>query len=198
MMWAVRNSSSCTRLVKRVASLHPVVSPQSFVAHSGCNVRHFSSDDEYLTGKVKFYLKDKAYGFVIPDRDPTESIWIHRTSFDTPHSPVDFPSRPYLMKGERVRFRLEDAPPESEKSFKAIDLKFENGRQVPLYRSNYHASVVRGECRRLGVAVFTIVNDEKLSDEEKLEQIKIAEKTASEIIAQAAERQKMYGPEPDR
>ena len=52
-------------------------------------------------------MVDKAYGFIIPDRDPSEEIWVHRTSIDTPHSPEDFPTRPYLVRNERVRFRVE-------------------------------------------------------------------------------------------
>ena len=192
MMWAVRNSSSCARLVKRVASLHPV-SPQSFVAHSTCHVRHFSSEDEYLTGTVKFYIKNKAYGFIISDRDPSEEIWVHRKAIDTPHPTEEFPNRPYLLKDERVRFRVE--PGEPGKPPKAVGLQFENGSQIPLFRKNYHLSVVGEVYQQFGAAVQKIMHEEELSDEEKWEQIKASLKTSDETIALAAARQKLYGPE---
>lgn len=148
---------------------------------------------EYQTGKVKFYLRDKAYGFIVPDDSMEEEIWVHRTSIDTPHSPEEFPTRPYLQRDERVKFRVE--PAATGQSSKAVDVRFENGRQIPLFRKNYHASVVKGEMQRLGEAVYDILLDERRTDEERLEQIKMAGKASEEHISLAAQRQEHFGPE---
>jgi cold shock CspA family protein len=197
-MWALRNSSSSTRFARGIARLQGA-SPQSFVAapHPRSCARPFSSDEggEYFTGKVKFYLRDKAYGFIVPDDGVVDEIWVHRTSLDTPHSPEEFPTRPYLQRDERVKFRVEKAA--AGQSSKATGVRFENGRQVPLFRKNYHAAVVRGEMQRLGEAVYDILRQDDLSDDDRLEQIKMVGKAAEENISLAAERQEQFGPEPE-
>jgi cold shock CspA family protein len=95
-----------------------------------------SVDSEFVTGTVKFYLRDRLFGFITAD-DPLKAgaaeIWVHRTSIDCPHSFEEFPNRPYLYKNERVKFRVVPAEGETQTP-KAIDLRFENGRQVPLFR----------------------------------------------------------------
>jgi cold shock CspA family protein len=96
-----------------------------------------SSTDDYLTGTVKFYLRDRLFGFIIPD-DPllakTNELWCHRTSIKSDRSFEESPSRPYLRNKERVKFRIQ-APTEEERDTPvAIDIVFENGRQVPLFR----------------------------------------------------------------
>ena len=113
--------------------------------------------NKYITGTVKFYGRQKCYGFIIPDNvndipNNADEIWVHRTSFDTPIPADDSPKRPYLHAGERVKFQLEEAPivgvsndenhmdlstgGESPKPSrpKAINLVFENGQQIPLFR----------------------------------------------------------------
>ena len=150
------------------------------------------------TGTVKFYLRNKAYGFIVPD-DPQSvghsgEVWVHRTSFDTPHDPLDFPTRPYLLKNERVRFQIAPANDDGQTD-KAIRLVFENGREVPLYRKNYAVSVVNGEQRRLGEAVLEILANTDSSHEDQFEQIQEAARTVEETIAQAAAHQETYGPE---
>lgn len=167
-------------------------------------------DGQIYTGKVKFYLRDKAYGFVTPD-DPSfpSDIWIHRTSIDTPHSPESFPTRPYLIKDERIQFQIEKSAGDGAgQSDKAINVRFANGRQIPLYRKNYHAAVVRGEMQRLGQVVYDLalesqqeVNEEysssSLNKEQLLAAIQEAVQMAHEQIQLAAERQEQYGPELD-
>jgi hypothetical protein len=77
------------------------------------------------------------FGFVIPD-DPLRAggaseVWVHRTSIDTPYSFDEFANRPYLLKGERVRFKIIPSDDKNDNP-RASDLKFENGRQIPLFR----------------------------------------------------------------
>lgn len=158
--------------------------------------RCFSSwEGEFLTGSVKFYIRNKAYGFIIPDdpdRAGTEEVWVHRTSFDTPHSTDEFPTRPYLYKQERVKFRLED--PEGDRTKKAIDLTFANGKIVPLFRKNYHASAIKGENQRLGEFLLEVMREGSTTDEEKMEKIRLAVAATEEVIASAERNQQLYGP----
>jgi hypothetical protein len=134
---------------------------------------------------------------------------------DTPHSPDEFPTRPYLIKNERVRFQVQstsnnnnnnnssDNPKSKMKQSEvAIHVRFENGRQIPLYRKNYHASVVKGELQRLGQAVYDILssnddNDEVVSSQQRYQKIMEAKNYAQEQIDLAAEKQGHYGPELD-
>jgi cold shock CspA family protein len=121
--------------------------------------RHFSSstDDSnhndsaqhphlpYITGTVKFYLRDKLYGFIIPD-DPMEigghnEVWFHRSGIQSSYSYQESPARPYLRQRERVKFRLLPREPVAENqetngklSATAVDIVYENGRLVPLFR----------------------------------------------------------------
>lgn len=55
-----------------------------------------ASSSGYLTGTVKFYIRSKGYGFIVPD-DPLSvphsapEVWVHRTSLDTPHLADEYP-----------------------------------------------------------------------------------------------------------
>lgn len=196
-MLGIRCYGSASLLIRGINTIQKASLPKAFLATSSSTLRTFSSDDsssvgELQSGTVKFYLRSKAYGFIVPDSDPTSEIWVHRTSIDTPHSVEEFPTRPYLMKGESVKFRVEPGP--QGQADKAVDVRFLNGRQIPLYRKNYHASVVRGEMQRFGETVFELLKQDS-SVEEKWQQIEEAAKSAEDQIALAAERQQQNGPE---
>lgn len=160
-------------------------------------ISNYNSSDDFLTGTVKFYIRKKAYGFIIPD-DPAEAgtseIWVHRTSIDTPHSGEEYPTRPYLYKDERVKFRVEFE--EEGRTPKAMNLMFENGKEVPLFRKNYHQSAIKGEHQRLGEFLLEIMKEEGLSEQEQLEKIKTAVRATEEVIATAQRNQQLYGPPP--
>jgi cold shock CspA family protein len=164
------------------------------------SARHFSSSDDFFTGSVKFYVRGKAYGFLIPD-DPSKvpggatEIWAHRTSFDTPHSADEFGTRPYLYKGERVKFRIQPETRDGDKVAhdKAIDLRFEDGRQVPLFRKNYTPAVKKGETSKLGEFLVEVMKEDSLSDEEIMEKIKAALAAYEEAIAKAERVSEQYG-----
>jgi cold shock CspA family protein len=111
----------------------------------------------YLTGTIKFYLREKLYGFIIPD-DPMAAggnaeVWFHRSGIQSPLSFQESPTRPYLRQRERVKFRLQpressgnadttaevDADGKKEENIRkqnatAVDVIFENGSEVPLFR----------------------------------------------------------------
>jgi cold shock CspA family protein len=165
------------------------------------SARHFSNSDDFFTGSVKFYVRGKAYGFLIPD-DPSKvpggatEIWAHRTSFDTPHSADEFGTRPYLYKGERVKFRIQPETRDGDKVAhdKAIDLRFEDGRQVPLFRKNYTPAVKKGETLKLGEFLVEVMKeDSSLSDEDIMEKIKAAVVVYDEAIAKAESVSQQYG-----
>ena len=196
MMLAVKAGTATARLFVARQSHQTLRSPLASLQYS---LFSSSSDGDYVAGTVKFYMRNKAYGFVIPDKPAlvggSKDVWVQRTSFDTPHSPEEFPIRPYLYKNERVKFRFEPAPEGG--SPKATDLVFENGRQIPLFRKNYAAAAIKGECSRLGESVLEIMTDEKfanLSDAELMVKIKEAAQIAKETIGIAQSKQDMYGP----
>jgi cold shock CspA family protein len=78
-----------------------------------------------LTGTVKYYDRQKAYGFIIPDnasnnqRTFNSDIFFHRSSILTdPYlSPKQSLHYPFLRAGERVRFQLRY----SKNKFSALD-----------------------------------------------------------------------------
>jgi cold shock CspA family protein len=139
--------------IRQQQQKHQQLFCRHFSLSSNYSGGHVSSDDDdaaqqpYLTGTVKFYTRTKLYGFIVPD-DPlaaggNNEVWFHRTGIQSPYSFEKSPARPYLNKHERVKFRLEQplsaTDPSNEenddkKSATAIDIIFENGRQVPLYR----------------------------------------------------------------
>ncbi|CAJ1964608.1 unnamed protein product [Cylindrotheca closterium] len=173
----------------------------SFSANSTTSscVSYFSTEtDGFLTGTVKFFIRKKAYGFLIPD-DPVEAgsseVWVHRTSIDSPHSSDEYPTRPYLYKDERVKFRVEFD--EEGRTPKATELTFENGKAVPLFRKNYHQSAIKGEQQRLGEFLLEIMKEEGLTDAEQLEKIKTAVAATQEAITAAERNQELYGPPSD-
>jgi hypothetical protein len=181
-----------------------------------------------MTGTVKFYIREKAYGFIIPDATTetttttstttgtppsSKEVWVHRSSLDTPHSPNEFPTRPYLLKNERVRFQIQPKTAtatttatggerNTSSSDVAMNVRFENGRQVPLYRKNYHAAVVKGEIQRLGQTVYDLCSSSSsssssslASQQQQMKDVLQAVQHAKEQIALAAQKQEQYGPE---
>jgi len=157
---------------------------------------HFFStaSDEFQTGSIKFYIREKAYGFIIPDdikAAGSADIWVHRTSFETPHSIEEHPTRPYLYQGERVKFRVKKVKGPTPQ---AMDLTFANGEIVPLFRRNYAESVIKGVHQRIGdYLIETIQNEEGLTGNEQMEKLKTAVTSAEETIATAERNQQLYG-----
>ena len=196
-MLAIRSLSNnaCRRSLQILGQNSQILSTSSSLSCFFSTIHH---PDDFLTGTVKFYIRKKAYGFVIPD-NPTEvgsaEVWVHRTSIDTPHSAEEYPTRPYLYKDERVKFRVEFD--EEGRTPKATDLTFENGKEVPLFRKNYHQSAIKGEQQRLGEFLLEIMKEEGLSDEEQLEKIRTAARATQEAISTAERNQQLYGPPGD-
>ncbi|KAG7345902.1 cold-shock DNA-binding domain protein [Nitzschia inconspicua] len=156
-------------------------------------------DGPYLTGTVKFYLRNKLYGFIIPD-DPLAAnghneVWFHRTNIQSPHSFDEFPSRPYLMKQERVKFRLQPGNGTTSQSPTAFDITFENGRTVPLFRKNYLSASIKGEATRLGQGILKLFDESTIVDDDQvlLQQVKDLVAASQQAIQHAKENVDEHG-----
>eukprot|EP00980_Cylindrotheca_fusiformis_P015013 scaffold4127_cov126-Cylindrotheca_fusiformis.AAC.9 len=204
-MFAIRKAST-HQSIKRIAIQHQPVWRTTRISPSSDAFSFFSTsapadddDDDYFLGSVKFFIRNKSYGFIIPD-DPASAgaseIWVHRTSIDSPnHSSDEYPTRPYLYKNERVKFRIE--MDQEGRRPKAANLKFENGKLVPLFRKNYHQSTIQGEHKRVGEFLLKLMREEGLDDVERMERIKAAVAATEEAIAVAERNQLLYGPTPE-
>lgn len=170
-------------------------------------------------GTVKFYLRNKAYGFLEVDSpdlaNGEKEVFVHRSSFLTEHSIKDgFISRPFLNEGERVRFRLEpnnskddvDSKDGAKKpSMRAKEVTFEDGKQIPLYRKNYATTVVKSELLRLGSLVLQIMESSdadsssssgpsvQKTDADLLQEIRETIKAAKTKMEDAQGKQEKYG-----
>eukprot|EP00591_Stephanopyxis_turris_P002681 CAMPEP_0195520224 /NCGR_PEP_ID=MMETSP0794_2-20130614/16434_1 /TAXON_ID=515487 /ORGANISM="Stephanopyxis turris, Strain CCMP 815" /LENGTH=126 /DNA_ID=CAMNT_0040649535 /DNA_START=82 /DNA_END=458 /DNA_ORIENTATION=+ len=93
--------------------------------------KSFFSTDGMEVGRVKFYRKDKTYGFITSDTDG-DDIFVHRSSIVG--APEDDLFHPFLRRGERIKFKRSD---NTNGKVVAKDVTFEDGSNVPVYRSEY-------------------------------------------------------------
>lgn len=130
------------------------------------------------SGTVKYYLREKGYGFIVPDSGGAD-VFVHRSGLLT-DIPLDVSiQHPFLRKGERVRFEtIPDAG-----LHKAVQVTWLNGSPIPPLRRNYLGTVHDRARRILGDHVFEIMNDEDLSEEERQEKIRVAYEYVMNIIA---------------
>ncbi len=61
---------------------------------------------EEITGTVKWFSRAKGYGFIQPDGDNQEDVFVHFSAI-VPARPNEFRN---LDEGQRVRFRIEQGP----------------------------------------------------------------------------------------
>mmetsp|Transcript_24152 Transcript_24152/g.29738 ORF Transcript_24152/g.29738 Transcript_24152/m.29738 type:complete len:176 (+) Transcript_24152:126-653(+) len=122
----------------------------------------FSTD----TGKVKFYIRSKAYGFIISDTDNAE-VFVHRTN--VAGAPGDDNMNPILLNDEKLKF---DRVSGEDGKLIAENVTYEDGSLVPVYREGFLEKRSRGTKTRLGVTVYDILTEG--GDEEVMAQ-KIAE-----------------------
>lgn len=86
------------------------------------------------TGTVKFYKISQAYGFITADSDQTD-VFVHRTNIAG--APEDDNMNPVLKSGERMMFqrkKREVAGSDDGDKFEAVEVVFENGERVPVFR----------------------------------------------------------------
>jgi CspA family cold shock protein len=133
-----------------------------------------------VTGTVKFYNREKAFGFIQPDGGGAD-IFVHRSGIVSPLAVEESMRHPYLRQGERVRFeRKIDSGLD-----KAMEVTWLNGNPVPPLRKGFRAANIERAKTVLGEQAYTILNDDTLSPEQQNEKIRDAFAFASSIVQNA-------------
>jgi cold shock CspA family protein len=109
----------------------------------------------YATGTVKFYHRQRLFGFVTMDKAPrgTPDIFVKRSQI---RSTLDFeysPRNPFLIRGDRIRFVLEEV----DGQLRAMDVTALDRRPIPPLRHSYWRNKTNGLYRQLGEDVDTIL-----------------------------------------
>jgi hypothetical protein len=209
--WQSRSPSSMVLLSTRgfsgTSSHEPIIGSAATPAATTTSATAQQSEaisTEYVYGTVRNYLRPKGYGFIVRDgvADKAENlVFVHRQSIKTAKllppgifgtNPVNIP---YLLPKERVRFRLGNvllkgngekrAGPSKQE---AIDLEFENGTPVPIYRNAYMSTSRKLALIGLGEAVYKFMTEEGLDATTREAKIKVAFDRAQRSIRDAQER----------
>jgi cold shock CspA family protein len=114
-----------------------------------------NAEPKYATGTVKFYHRERLFGFISMDKAPrgTKDIFVQRSHI---RSHLDFaysPRNPFLLRGDRVRFALEEV----DGQLKAMDVTALDRRPIPPLRHSYWRNKHQGLNRQLGEDVATIM-----------------------------------------
>lgn len=136
---------------------------------------HFSTE----TGTVKWYRYQKAYGFIVADKDSAD-VFVHRSALLGSDS-GDL-TNPVLKPEERVSFtRVND-----NGRLSAADVKFEDGSIIPTYRKGEEQKAITSAKKKLGFIVFDTL-EEGGDDSKMLDDIKTAFRETKEKIARIEE-----------
>jgi cold shock CspA family protein len=151
----------------------------------GFPIRCLSSSEspQHLTGKVTFYNRAKAYGFVIPDGveqkvNPDGSmegqVYVHRTGIVSDLSVEESSMYPFLRAGERIRFTVshttpsyndnKEIPQDAVGKPRAVQVTWLDGTPIPPLRPNYLISVQGTSVQQLGLEILEYV--EQLNDDD--------------------------------
>jgi len=157
---------ACSKILQRQQQ-------QSFLFRRSCLLLSTTSGSKTSqTGTVKFYLRDKGYGFINPDGRDDVDLFVHKSSIDStlPKSLADQSVRiPYLKKGERVRFLTVT----NNGLEQATSVTWLDGKKIPPERTNYLGGVHERAKRNFGETVYTIMEAEGdgMTNEQRLEKI---------------------------
>ena len=150
------------------------------------------------TGTVKFYNREKGYGFITADDNPNVDVFVHYSRIEcSPPLPADFRAArwPYLRKSERVRFEsgaFEDGREQAAK------VTWANGNPIPPERTNYLGNVHERSKRLLGEIVFDLLEKANHSDAELLTEIRAQYDAASTEIQNAETFVRKLGMDPSQ
>jgi len=134
----------------------------SFATQRSCRGLFASRTFSTMAGTVKFYNREKAFGFIEPDGGGAD-IYVHRTGIISPLTAQESVSFPYLRQGERIRFN--SVPSEGRNS--AVQVTWLNGNPVPPLRRGFRAHNIERAKSVLGDQVYGILEDESMSPEEQ-------------------------------
>uniref|UniRef100_A0A7R9WTL0 CSD domain-containing protein n=1 Tax=Craspedostauros australis TaxID=1486917 RepID=A0A7R9WTL0_9STRA len=181
------------RTVRRSAQIQAPLAqarllPQ-WTASSSCAMRSLSSSTEEYTGIVKFYMRNKAYGFILPDDQELGDVFVHCSSVVCDVPTEESNVRPFLVRNERVRFGITDKEGHAQKY--ATNVRFEDGSIVPIYRQNYAKSMRKDVACALGETVLEMAD---LSDEELAAQVRTGIEVAQAKIEEGIEMEKTGQP----
>lgn len=119
---------------------------------------------DFVTGTVKFYDKNKLYGFVKPHEAPKEEIYFHRIDFVTPLNFEEFPKAPTLFGGDKIRFRVQQMP---EGTNRAREIMLQNGKPIPPLRRSWLKYRIRSSYSEMGDSIFTALENPDLTQDQQ-------------------------------
>ena len=102
------------------------------------------------TGTIKFYYRKKAYGFITPDNGMAD-IFVHRSGISS--SKTEDLMHPFLRKGERVSYEMEERPTET-RAPQATEVRWVNGNEIPPLRPSFYVHELEKVYHMLGEAVW--------------------------------------------
>lgn len=170
-------------------------------ANASCYVRFLSMEKHFrYKGTVKFYLREKGYGFIIPDGSD-RGLFVHQSTIagaDQLPDEVQLSTcrYPYLLENERVSFEIiHDADRDGKEM--AVQVRFVDEKIIPPERPDFLASVKDDAFLVLGEKVYDIVNNLELNVGSKLKQIQQVHREAQATIQKAEKLIQMLGMKPD-
>ena len=152
------------------------------------------------TGTVKFFLRNKGFGFIQPDGGAATDVFVHRLGIHCqPPLPAEqltkSPRWPYLKKGERVRYSVR---PNAAGLDQAVQVVWLNGTPIPPESTNYLGGVHERAKRLLGEAVFDVLSREQppTTDQEILQELRAQMEMAQTTIRNAENFVRRLGMDP--
>lgn len=162
--------------LRRPASSSAIVGRTRSFSTAGSN----NDDEKYLTGRVKFYDRKRLYGFITIDSDTTQrnntpqEVFVQRRQIVSPNLTFDeSPFNPFLVKGDRVRFKVR-LDEENDNKPVATEVTSETGKPVPPLRDTYLRTKIKYLQAELGEYVHAIMKDKKSPPEEQWQRVQDA------------------------
>jgi cold shock CspA family protein len=131
---------------------------------------HMDQSD-FVLGRVKFFDRSKLYGFANPENDPATDIFIHRINFVTTVPFEESPKAPTLLKGDKIRFRIQTTP---EGKRQAKEITHEDGKPIPPLRRSFLKFRMRNAFEVMGHAVYKAMKNTELTQDQQWQAIQQA------------------------
>lgn len=134
-----------------------------------------------ITGTVKFYNRNKAYGFIVPDLGG-EDVFVHRSAFESTSTDARYP---FLKRGERVSFSIGSNIIDNESTVpQAMAVTFQDGKAVAPLRKDFLAHATRRAQNILGEDMFDLFRNRE-SDQITLDEIHSIYQNAAKHLEEA-------------